>query len=114
MPDAFDPPPPARVLTYADGELVDVQDDRVLEDERARVLLEAKARAGRLLERTDWYALRQAERGVTVPSSIAAHRAAVLAAVDAAEAAASSASDLAALDSISWDADIRGLEAAQP
>jgi hypothetical protein len=64
---------------------------------KSTMIAQIKVTAGSLLSQTDWMVIRKAERNVEIPASIAAYRAAVVAAADANEAAISACASVEAL-----------------
>ena len=90
----------------ADGEPVLGADGQpvITKGLKSNMIAQVKSTAGSLLSQTDWMVIRKAERNVDIPASVAAYRAAVVAAADANEAAISACTtveELAALQ-LNW------------
>jgi len=87
---------------YENGELINVIDTRVLEEEKPIAVKILKDRAYKVLSKTDWYVTRLAERSVAIPAAIATERAAIIAHVDSMEAAILDANSLEALGQVDY------------
>lgn len=77
--------------------MVDTDKQVIQRGLKSQMIAQVKATAGSLLSQTDWMVIRKAERNVEIPASIAAYRAAVVAAADANEAAISACASVEAL-----------------
>jgi len=87
---------------YENGELVNVIDTRVLEEEKPIAVKILKDKAYEVLLKTDWYVVRLEERSVAIPAAIATERAAIIAHVDSSEAAILDANSLEVLGQVDY------------
>jgi hypothetical protein len=80
-----------QVLGVVDGEpaMVDSTERLVAKGLKSNFIAQIKQTAGSILSQTDWMVIRKAERNVSIPSSVATYRAAVVAKADELEAAIS-------------------------
>jgi len=87
---------------YKDGQLIEVHDDRVLEEEKNTDISQIKSCASELLSSTDWMITRAAEGGKPVPVEILTVRDAIRKASDEAEKTVNACETLEQLDQCQW------------
>ena len=87
---------------YENGELINVIDTRVLEEEKPIAVKILKDKAYDVLLKTDWYVIRLEERSKAIPAAIATERAAIIAHVDSMEAAISDSDTLEELGQVDY------------
>jgi hypothetical protein len=88
-----------KVLGEVDGEpaMVDSDERLVTKGLKSQWIAQVKDTAGKMLAQTDWMVIRKAERGVEIPESVAATRAAIIAEADRLETAIAGCADVEAL-----------------
>ncbi len=72
-----------QVLDEATQAMVDTAEQVVTKGLKSTLIAQAKVNANSQLAQTDWYVIRKAERGVDIPTDVAAKRATILAECDA-------------------------------
>jgi hypothetical protein len=88
-----------KVLGEVNGEpaMVDSDERFVTKGLKSQWIAQVKQSAGSMLAQTDWMVIRKAERGVDIPESVAATRAAIIAEADRLEVAIAECADVEAL-----------------
>jgi len=77
--------------------MVDSDERLVTKGLKSQWIAQVKDTAGKMLAQTDWMVIRKAERGVDIPESVAATRAAIIAEADRLETAIAGCADVEAL-----------------
>lgn len=96
-------PTPVDNRFYWDTDLPKALEDKLEEDGsttkglKTQFVAQVKDTAGKLLNATDWYVIRKAERNVDMPSDVVAKRAVIVAEANRLETAVNSASTVEAL-----------------
>ena len=99
----------ATAKDHADKDAVDEEGNKIKDDNGNQIIIEGlktilirtlKQQAAGELQNTDWYVIRKADAGTTIPSSISTHRAAVRTKCAEMETAITNAADTPALQTL--------------